>query len=327
MTTLREAIQSSPTLFPIAFDRTSDSVHLIRMTETLYRQASFLDSRMLQSSAATAAVPWPELRDAAEGLSVRCDYIFHISHAGSTLVSRILGQHPNCFALREPAVLRQLVDDSQAVKRFPLLSILSRTFHAKQRALIKATSYVSQIGVWLMRLSSESRAILMYIPPQSFLAALLDGAMSDIESHAQSRLDRLQLQGLASGLQLSELSAGERVAMSWLCEYQSLVAIGREFPNRTLWLDFEEFLLNPSQELQRVLHFLMLKGESKPLLETGVMAQYAKQTQVRYDQQFRMKLIQASMEKFGNEIERGLAWLAIHAPTQYNPIQLTKHEL
>src|SRR5262245_55619754 len=91
-------------------DSRSDTVELVRLTKAAYAAASFLDSRLLTHGVPSGWGPWPELRDAAGGLCERCHFIFHISHVGSTLLSRLLGQHPALFSLREPAILRNLAD-------------------------------------------------------------------------------------------------------------------------------------------------------------------------------------------------------------------------
>src|SRR5262245_26146643 len=108
--TFRDHVTASPALYPIAVDSRSDTVQLVRLTTADYEAASFLDSRLLTPGVPSGWGPWTELRAAAEGLRERCHFIFHISHVGSTLLSRLLGQHSALFSLREPAILRNLAD-------------------------------------------------------------------------------------------------------------------------------------------------------------------------------------------------------------------------
>src|SRR5438046_4135658 len=103
--TFDEALTASPLLYPIALDPRADAVRLVRLTAADYAAASFLDARMLPADAPHAWVPWAGVRRAAAGLAPRCHFIFHISHVGSTLLSRLLGQHPALFSLREPVIL------------------------------------------------------------------------------------------------------------------------------------------------------------------------------------------------------------------------------
>ena len=168
----RHLLTASPALYPIAVDPHGDLVQLIHVRRADYRSASFLDSRLLAPDTLSAWRPWVEVRRAAAGLAERCHFIFHISHAGSTLLSRLLGHHPNLFSLREPALLRYLADihltlghpscpwsrtefdDRLAV----YLALWSRTFEPSQTALIKATSFVSEMSEHLMERVGDSRA-------------------------------------------------------------------------------------------------------------------------------------------------------------------------
>lgn len=306
---LGDALAASPALFPLNLDSTGNVVQLVNLSEADYEAASFLDSRMLGPDVRFATVPWLELKNAAAGLPMHCDFIFHISHAGSTLLARLLGSHPACFTLREPAILR-LFGQGYFHDRLELfLGLWSRTFHPGQRALIKATSFVSEIAVNLLETARDSRAILMYVQPATFLSALLDGAMSDITSQAESRLYRIQCRGILHGLTVSKLSPGECVAMSWLSEMISLAEVAKRFSDKILWLDFDHFLRQPEYHLRSLFAHLGIHTEVAALLSGPTMQRYAKKPDVKYDASFRSKLLIQSEQKFSYEISRGLAWL------------------
>ncbi len=71
------------------------------MTEEAYVAASFLDARMLGPNPAIQVGRWGEVREATSALPEHCHFIFHVSHAGSTLLSRLVGYHESLFSLRE----------------------------------------------------------------------------------------------------------------------------------------------------------------------------------------------------------------------------------
>ncbi len=308
---LREAIRS-PILFPIFLDVESNSVQFIRLTEQDYQQASFLDSRILRPETPNARIHWSELNDALVEIPTALDFIFHISHTGSTLISRMLGQHPECFSIREPAVLRQLLEDKGKPVIGQVLQLLSRTFRKSQRSLVKVTSVVSEIGTELMAQESNSRAMLLFIRPQSFIPAMLGGAMSDIENSLQSRWRRLFAKGIVDNPNLPNLSPGERVAMSWLSEYASLATISHAYPTRTLWLDFESFLRDQLLHTQQMQDFLGLRGAPESLLQPEIMNRYAKQPQVAFNEAARNSLITDSRQANELEVNHGLNWLRQH---------------
>lgn len=308
--TLREALASSPILFPLNQHPTGNLVQFVRLTEPEYAAASFLDGRILGNEMQQAVVPWTELEHAAIGLPMRCNFIFHISHVGSTLLSRLLGSHNECFSIREPGILRLLGQGAFSDRLDTFLALWSRTFHPQQTAMIKATSFVSEIASTLLAAVPNSRALLMYVPLETFLPALLDGAMSDITSHAESRLQRLQRKNRRVDCTLSDLSPGECVAMSWLAEMESLREVAVKFPERTQWLDFDQFLLKPEEHLQKSFAHFGIQTEVASLLAGPIMQRYAKKPEVKYDTAFRGNLLAASQIKFADEIERGLTWLA-----------------
>ncbi len=308
--TLREALSASPSLFPLNVDINTDNVQFVHLSEAEYASASFLDNRMLQPNQRLAWMPWSELQPAAQGLPLDCNFIFHISHAGSTLLSRLLACHPAFFSIREPAILR-LFAGGYLPERLPVyLSLWSRTFHPEQTAVIKATSFVSQIAGELLRAVPNSRGILMYTPARTFLAALLDGAMCDIDDRAASRIERLGQRGLYCEMRLDDLSPGQRVAMSWLCEMLSLADAAMHHPDRVMWLDFDNFLRERQFWLGRCFsHFGHSHVDSASLLANSTMQRYAKRPEVRYDSELRSHLLAQADRKFATEITAGMAWL------------------
>ena len=307
--TLREVIQCSPSLFPFDFSPDSTELQCVRLSEADYAGASFLDRRLLRSDILKAQIPWPEVQAAAAGLPMRCHFIFHISHVGSTLLSRLLGLHPAIFSLREPALLRKVAKGEYADRLETLLALWSRTFRRGQISVIKATSFVSQHACTLMSQVPQSRAILMYIPLATFLPALLDGAMSDIETEAASRLKRIQRQGLLLDQRVENLSPGERVAMSWLAEMQSLEKISQEFGDRVFWLDFDKFLERQADLLNKAFQHFGMSGDVAEYLSGPVMRRYAKRPEARYDSDVRRRLLERGKQQFAEEIARGHAWL------------------
>jgi len=312
--TLKQALSASPKLFPLNIDTEGRIVQLVGLSEADYQAASFLDNRLLAANTPQATVPWQELAVAAADLPIRCDFIFHISHVGSTLLSRLLGSHQSCFSVREPAILRLMSQGKFQDRVQTFLGLWSRTYHPSQRAIIKATSFVNEIAVQLLSVAPDSRALLMFVKPETFLPALLDGAMSDISSNAQSRFERLQSKGLLSEIRLEELSPGECVAMSWLSEMESLHDTANAFPDRTQWLDFDEFLEHPELHLQKSFSHFGVTAQVQSIIAGPIMQRYAKKTDVNYDSSFRAKLLDASREKYKDEISRGLAFIERYKP-------------
>jgi hypothetical protein len=322
----RQQLTASPALYPIAMDARTDAVRLVRLTQADYAAASFLDARLLTPELPSGWGPWAELRAAAADLPERCHFIFHISHVGSTLLSRLLGQHPALFSLREPAILRDLADAyvnlDQPSPRWDriefgtrlgvYLGLWSRTFEPHQTAVIKATSFVSEMAEHLMARLPDARSIFMIVQPPTFLKALLDGAMSDIDGLAEQRLSRLHRRLGKEHWQIAELSPGERVAMSWLSEMLALYAAGDRFPARVLWLDFDGFLTAAEASLAAALSHLGIGAEiesTREILGGPTMGQYAKAPAYKFDARHREQLLRQAEERHPAELRKGMGWL------------------
>jgi hypothetical protein len=94
-------LAATPLWFPHLLDPATDRVLLVEKNEAEYRDAAFLDERSLKPDGARHGVEWWHLA-AAFGPAARRDvqYIFHIGHVGSTLVSRLLGELAGVLARR-----------------------------------------------------------------------------------------------------------------------------------------------------------------------------------------------------------------------------------
>jgi len=308
---LRAQLAASAALLPFDIDIDGDGLRFVALTEEQYLRASFLDARVVRPGMRTGSVPWAFIDEWRADYRPCCDFVFHVSHCGSTLVSRLLGFHPAIFAVREPGSLRAAAAtrlDRNRIGR--LTGLLSRTFHPGQRALVKTTSVVSRIAEPLLEIVPDARAILMTVAPETFLAAVLDGSPGDIRTHAADRWDRLEAQGLVSGCQRDSLGTGELAAAAWLAEMASLGMLAGRFPSRTQWVDFERFLEAPSRQLTALLAFLGLSGDVAAALSGPLMRHYAKRPDVRYDAETRRVLLDRARVRFAAEIQSGLDWLA-----------------
>jgi len=307
---LRRLLTSSPTAFPLEATEAGDAILFALLTEDDYRGASFLDRRLLTPERRTGVVPAELLRPWLVRLPRACDFIFHVSHCGSTLVSRLLAADPGVLPLREPAILRQAAMRG-ADERLcgEAVTLLSRTFRPGQRALIKATSVVNRIAVSLMGHAADARGLLVTVPAETFLAAVLDGSPGDIAAHAADRFVRLQELGVALKVGPESLGIGRAAALSWLCENLALANVARRFPDRTAWFDFDRFLAAPAEGLAAALAAFGLTTAPDVILAGDLMGRYAKRPDVAYDADFRQRLLANARDRLNHEIEAGLAWL------------------
>lgn len=302
----------TPAWLPVAAG--GDAVRLVRLDETAYRAASFLDERILRSNAPQAVCAAALLARAAADLEPAASYLFHIGHVGSTLLSRLIGEDRRVFSVREPALLRPLARAGRCpIALRALLALLSRTWHPQQRAVIKATSFVGEVAGTLMEATPGAKSILMYTPAVTYLRSILGGENSRIESRtlASFRLARMRrrLERVAIPDPASE---GESIAMSWLCEMTSLCQTAEAFAGRTHWMEFERFLADPSPALAKAFTMLGVSPDAR-IIETALrgplMRQYSKAPEHAYDTALRRLVLESADREHGEEIRKGMRWL------------------
>jgi hypothetical protein len=306
-------VDASPALYPLSLDLAADRVLWLRLDEAAYRRASFLDERLLASHGPGDWTDARELAVVADGFTGESDFIFHIGHVGSTLLSRLLGESARVFSLREPAILRILAREPGGMDRLPLLlRLYARTWRPEQRSLVKATSFVNAVGPAMMDASPSARAILMAVSPMTYAATMLSGpaAREGLNASAAQRQARLERR---LGVRLAEVrSDGERMALGWACEIRALADVAVRFPDRVLWLDFDAFLKDPADGLAAGLNHLHGAAPQSvigAMLASPHLRQYAKAPEHPFDAALRARILAEGWRDHRVEIERGMAWL------------------
>jgi hypothetical protein len=317
-------LRDSPTWFPLeVLER--EAVRMVRLDEAAYRAASFLDQRLLQGSHERISVERAMLSAVAAQIAPAAHYLFHTGHVGSTLLSRLIGAHEAFFALREPAVLRVLADAPPAPRgRFtappppplPLevaLALLARTWRPGQRAVIKATSFVSEIAAEILAASRDPVAILVYAEPLAYVRGILAGANSRVEARSLATTRQLRLVRRLSpdAWRSDPRSEGEQVAMSWLCEMLTLRQTAQQH-RKVLWVNFDSFLDAPLEWLAEIFRALGAEppqSELEALISGPIMRQYSKAPEHPYDAALRREVLASADWSHGAEIRRAMEWL------------------
>jgi hypothetical protein len=296
-----------------ALDPASGMLRVVEMDREAYRSASFLDDRMLQIPHFAGIVPWASVADAIPRNS-RTDarWIFHIGHVGSTLAARLLGEIDGVLSIREPRFLRDIsaLADHDRVPFIPAAQALfSRTFAANEFALVKATSFVSEIADELV--PPGERALVMYAAPRAYVASILAGenSVKELAILAPARAERIA--GRATLPQSS--TAAETAAAAWACEMTALEAAADLMPDRMIaWVDFDGMLGDMTNELGRIAQFFGFPVPSDRLhaIATGPLTRrYSKATEYEYSPSLRHELIAEAAAANRADIDSALAML------------------
>jgi hypothetical protein len=311
-----DEIRRSPSWLPLE-PAADNTLRLVRLDEEAYRAASFLDQRLLGLGYAYSTCSVSVLEAAAAGLRARPHYVFHTGHVGSTLISRLIGAQQGFFALREPSLLRVLAQSAPAGAALgldPALALLARTWRPQERAVIKVTSFVSELAAPMLAADSRSAAIFMFVGPLTFLRSILAGPNSRLETRqlAPSRLQRL-VRRLGDGEWRAGLHAeGEYIAMTWLCEMTALYQAAARYKQQVYWVNFDAFLREPRAGLEAILRFLgaaAAANDIEALVAGPLMHQYSKAPEHAYDAELRRRVLLSADAEHGAEIGRGMDWL------------------
>jgi hypothetical protein len=321
-------LAATPLWFPHLLDPVSDRVLLVEKTEAEYRDAAFLDERSLKPDRPRHGVEWWHLAAAFPPAARRdVQYIFHIGHVGSTLVSRLLGELPGILSLREPLILRTFAEmlgqrgeaealwdpDSIAGRLDVLTALLSRTFRPGQRSLVKASSFVSAIAADLV--PAGSRALLLYARPERYFETILAGPNSrqELAMTARDRLKRLHRAAGGERWRLWEMGEGERVAMAWAAEMTSLARAAERLPaGSAAWLDFDSFLAAPAPSLGTLAEIFSVPLDAagaEHLAADPLMRRYSKAAEYEYSRELREEVLADARREHAPAIEAARRWL------------------
>ena len=317
-TVTADELVRSPAWLPLEV-APDEVVRLIQLDEGAYRAASFLDQRLLGMGYPQGACTLANLNAAATRLNPPAHYVFHTGHVGSTLISRLIGAHERFFSLREPALLRPLAllspaAGTRAAALDVALAVLGRTWRPGQRAVIKVTSFVSELAEPILATDSRTAAVFMFVRPLAYLRGILAGPNSRLENRqlAPTRLQRLVRRVGAANWREDPRSEGELIAMSWLCEMAALHQAAVRIERQVLWVDFDAFLADPRAGLEGIFRAL---GESpaaadvEALVAGTLMRQYSKAPEHAYDAELRREVLLSADAEHAAEIRRGLDWL------------------
>ena len=281
------------------------------MDRDSYRAASFLDDRMLQVPQDLRYLPWSNVAAAAQK-AVRSEgrWIFHIGHVGSTLMARLMGELPSVLSVREPRFLRDIATvEGRHEYTAAVPALFSRTFAANEKALVKATSFVSEIAPELV--PEGARALFMYASPQRYIASILagDASRQELAAYAQSRAARLA----PRVMRMTIRSEADLAAAAWASEMTALEAAADAMQDRRInWIDFDRALAALPETLLELANFFGFDASTLQIdaIAAGPLTRrYSKALEYDYSPDLRRDVIAEAARQHARAISAALAML------------------
>ena len=294
----------------------------VETDEEGYREAAFLDNRLDRVLSDEKVIHLKELWPRAvqtKKSQPSLNFLFHVGHCGSTLISRMLGELPGCFALREPPVLMALA--RSAAQGLPhwerisdvVMALLTRTYRQEDSAFIKPASHANVLLRYFLQWKKSSRGILLCVDLESYLATMLQ------EHHRAETREALQwrqegLKRLAGNISdLNALDDAKCSAVIWLIQMWELLEAHRDENLNTLWLSFDNFLNEPTSTILKISDFLDLPADHEQIrqltVDSPLLRSYSKNVQVSYTAESRRASLQASRRQYAAEIDAAMGWL------------------
>lgn len=299
-----------------AIDPSAGLIRLIEMDRSAYRASSFLDDRMLQTPVTSILC---RLDDAVRAMAptLRSDarWIFHIGHVGSTLIARLLGELGGVLCLREPRLLRDLATLSQpALNELAPAThrLVSRTFAPEEVALVKATSFVSEIAPQLV--PPAERALFVFDSPRTYIETILAGENSRKELRMLADIRAKRMEQRVPRLADAERSDAHLAAAAWACEMTSMEAATEAMPDRQVqWTRFDPMLDDMARSLEGLASFFGFAASVSDLREIAsgpLMRRYSKALEFDYSADLRRELLAEARQEHRADIDQAIAMLS-----------------
>lgn len=298
---------------------------VVKFDEEGYRRASFLDHRAFIRDTQAVWLPLDRLLRETAALPPQPapHGIFHVSHCGSTLLSRLLAELPGTLPVREPLVPLALAVERRNLDRpesrldgdgwntlfDAALRLISRTYRPGQRAVIKFTSACSNLAAPMLQSNGESKALLLHTDLETWLTVMLrnENVRENGRFYAQDWLKDIYALTGRRDLRLAALSDAQQFAVNWLTGMLHFERLSLQYPLRARRCDFELFLADPAAGLKDVGGFFGLDSAGAGAIAAGpLLRSYAKNPAKPFDRMARDRELKDAQQRVGAEIRAGM---------------------
>jgi hypothetical protein len=312
----------------------------LRMDRDSYHRSIFLDARAAPLDPKPQRRPLALLLDEARDLPPPppLAWIFHIAHCGSTLLARAIDLPGSDLVLREPPPLRQIAIESATARHSKRWSeklalahrFAARRFDQDEPVIVKANVPVNFILHDLLALGRSAPAILLHMPLEAYLLAILRDA-----DH-RTWVDRIsgQLQpALCEGIDgVGMTDSVERATGLWLAQILAFSDVLAQHPSARS-LDAELLFTDPISTVDSVLeHFGIAARPARTDLDL-LLSRYSKNPAQPFNEAERRGRQETDRVRLADELKQARRWIeqapvaarlprALDRPLSGDPTQL-----
>merc|ERR1712194_421792 len=246
-------------------------------------------------------------------------FIHHLSHTGSTLLSRAIGEIEGTLVLREPYLLRWIAkatalssskDVSQAYLKF-MLPWLTRRYSSEETVVVKASSTAVR---WMRPALKQpgARSVFMYSGLRTHLAVCLarpnerfgDYLYEGLE--VQSKVFKEFSVNTATYL---ELTTAQKMTLAWAKRMLFVAALPKE---QVLMVRMDEFLEDTAQVLRNIASFFGLSldtAKANAITASDIFTKYAKEESVPWNASIQATMLKGRAKAFSANITEGMEFM------------------
>lgn len=320
-----KGLRENPSVFPHELDPINRRLLLVQLSEEKIRRASFLDARVLEGNEAGGWLPLARALEATPQNPGPTGVILHCGHCGSTLISRLLGELPGAWVLREPLALHALAREARARGHYTarlttgefdatlalVQSALGRLPANGNSAIVKQTSLTANLGPLLLERPTPPTVLCLAIPLEDYLATMLrqPGLREGLRLAAGEWIHDIATALGNDCPTLAERSDAELAALNWCAAQLNFERTRHIDGARVLSWTFEDFLAEPETRLGELAHHFGLDTDERSLaraMSSQWLRRYAKDPRQAFDAAARERELREAKRQFASEIRAGL---------------------
>jgi hypothetical protein len=327
-------IISDADYLPHRYDEVADGFRFVHVPRDVHRNCTFItdehlpnvDLYELISRADLAQVPLP---------AAPVHFIFHSAYCCSTMLARAFDIPGVSMGLKEPVILNDMIGwrrrgaDNQKLAAVldKSLYLLARPMGDDRAVIIKPSNICTPLAIPALKLRSESRALLLYAPLESYLQSIVKKEMWGriwVRDVLLGTLKDGYAVGGFSSEELFQLTDLQVAAIGWLSQHAAFAKIIETIgSDRVKTLDSDSFLASQRESmmaLNRLFDLGMSEEKIEQTLDGPAFNSHSKLDQAKRDEIFdataRQEEQNRMAELHGAEIDMVTRWAKAVAESQ-----------